>query len=81
MSNYSEDSACCRVDFFKPSGKWYTTDVVKFDYTEPCIHQAFKDALQAELGNSMLGMQVVCLEPYHKNSHPLSLIWQGLQTS
>ena len=27
---YSEDETMVRVDFFKPSGKWYTTEAVKW---------------------------------------------------
>jgi hypothetical protein len=27
---YSDDSAMVRVDFFRPSGKWYTTDAVRW---------------------------------------------------
>ena len=27
---YSEDPAMVRVDFFKPSGKWYTTEAAKW---------------------------------------------------
>jgi len=29
MSHYSNDPAMVRVDFWKTSGKWYTTEAVK----------------------------------------------------
>jgi|SRR5580700_10662734 hypothetical protein len=30
MGNYSEDEDSVRVDFFKPSGKWYTTEAIRW---------------------------------------------------
>ncbi len=30
MSHYSDDPAMVRVDFWKSSGKWYTTEAVKW---------------------------------------------------
>jgi hypothetical protein len=32
---YSDDDTMIRVDFFKPSGKWYTTEAIKWD--GPCL--------------------------------------------
>ena len=80
MSNYIENPNSCRVDFFKESGKWYTTEAVEFlsnDYNNSSIHEALKNALAKAIGNRLRGMQAVCLEPYHKYSHPISLIWEG----
>lgn len=31
MSNYSNDPSSVRVDFFKSSGKWYTTEAVQWN--------------------------------------------------
>jgi hypothetical protein len=30
MGNYSDDASMVRVDFFKPSGKWYCTEAVRW---------------------------------------------------
>ena len=50
MSHYSDDSRSVRVDFFKPSGKWYTTEAVSWDapYDGQCL-DAFKIALARHL--------------------------------
>lgn len=79
MSNYSDDSASVRVDFFKDSGKWYCTEAVKWKtYSGKLIHEAFAEALEAHLRNPSGGyrlddMMAVCLEPYHEHAHPLML--------
>jgi hypothetical protein len=78
MSNYSEEAHMCRVDFWKESGKWYTTEAISFDglYDLDFIHDAFRIALKRHFGETprLIGMTAICLEPYHKLSHPISLI-------
>ena len=78
MSHFSNEPNDCRVDFFKPSGKWYATESVYFSgkhYSKDTdIHTAFRNALESTLGDRYNGMQAVCLEPYHELSHPISLI-------
>ena len=62
MTNYSNDSYMCRVDFFKPSGKWYATEAIDFrlSYEElDCLGHALKKA-----GNPYSDMTAVCLHPY-----------------
>lgn len=79
MSNYSNSPNKCRVDLWKKSEKWYTTESIVFsnkDYDKD-IHTAFRNALKISLGDHYIGMRATCLEPYHKNSHPLSVIWEG----
>lgn len=74
MSYYSDDPCMCRVDFFKPSGKWYDSVAVSFEglYDTPLIHDAFREALErAKLMRR--GFRAVCLEPYHQHSHPIML--------
>jgi hypothetical protein len=75
VSHYSDRPGHCRVDFFKPSGKWYTTEAVDFDdfYHEPLIHDAFHKALKKHFNgmSRLAGMTAVCLEPYHEHEHPL----------
>lgn len=78
MSNYSPDEDMVRVDFFKPSGKWYCTEAVKWTGGWPkdnLIGEAFRKSLKDHFGgqNRMLGMDVVCLEPYHEMAHPLMI--------
>jgi len=75
---YTENDGMVRVDFFKPSGKWYITlsvDLSEF-YDEPSIHEAFAKALRkhfSDLGHpDMLSdMDAVCPEPFHKHGHPV----------
>ena len=73
MTNYSQDADSVRVDFFRPSGKWYTTEAVlwtgKFNSGE--IHSEFKKSLREHLGGRLGGMLAVCLHPYHQHEHPL----------
>ena len=81
MSNYSENPESCRVDFFKESGKWYTTEAVLFEgpwkgSSDNLIYDAFKEALRKHFKdqpNRLKGMIAICLNPYHEHSHPLML--------
>lgn len=77
MSHYSNDSHMCRVDFWKDSGKWYTTEAVSFEglYDDNLIHEAFRKALDRHFEGSgrLNGLRATCLEPYHVHSHPISL--------
>lgn len=83
---YSDDDTNVRVDFFKESGKWYTTEAVKWTggSTDILIHEAFIISLENHLhkeGSAELrlsGMTAVCLEPYHENAHPLMVKVQRL---
>lgn len=76
--NYSVNSSHCRVDIFKPSGKWYQTLVIDTEeYYYDLIHDAVEKALKDSLGKNHeefhKGWYGVCLEPYHENSHPVML--------
>lgn len=77
---YSENEAMVRVDFFKPSGKWYTTEAVH--WTAPwqgrgnSIHECFKSTLRKhfkETPDRLSEMDAVCLHPYHEYSHPIQI--------
>lgn len=72
---YTTDDSMVRVDFFKESGKWYCTEAVKWTggYRECCIHSAFIESLRDHLGDRLEGMDAICLEPYHENSHPIQI--------
>jgi hypothetical protein len=71
MSNYSDDPADCRVDFYKPSGKWYTTERISFaGLYDKSPNDALRVALKAQIGGRLVGMFAVCAEPYVKNPFP-----------
>lgn len=74
MGHYSNKPDQCRVDFFKPSGKWYTTEAFTWHgYSGTLLHDAFKLSLNAVFQGNFSGMTAVCLSPYHENEHPLML--------
>jgi hypothetical protein len=76
---YTTDDSIVRVDFFKPSGKWYTTEAVKWTgfYNEgSLIHNEFAFSLRNHFKHSphsLEDMDAICLEPYHQNAHPIML--------
>jgi hypothetical protein len=75
---YSADDEMVRVDFFKPSGKWYTTEAVEWtgDWKGEggmSIHEAFAKSLRDHLGDRLSEMDAICLEPYHEFSHPIQI--------
>lgn len=78
--NYSDNPAMVRVDFWKPSGKWYCTEAIKWDRyittidnSTETIHETFKRCLREQLGDRLSDMTATCLEPYHEHSHPLMI--------
>lgn len=76
MSNYSEDESSVRVDFFKPSGRWYQSIALVWTggYKNCSVHDEFKKSLRNQIGDPMNGMTAVCLTPYHEHSHPIMVI-------
>jgi hypothetical protein len=80
---YIENPEMVRVDFFKESGKWYTTIAMKwvsYSSTQFLIYDVFRESLRAhfkESGIRFTGMWAVCLEPYHEHAHPLMIKWDG----
>lgn len=84
---YTTDDSMVRVDFFKPSGKWYYTEAVEWtgsfygttvdgraslqEVQNPV--DAFKQSLRDHLRNRFQEMTAVCLEPYHEFSFPLMI--------
>lgn len=81
MGNYSDLENSVRVDFFKPSGKWYVAEAVVWPrnhYYDGSILDAFSLALYAHLvkDDSSLRLEdmlAVCLEPFHACPHPLMI--------
>lgn len=76
--NYSDDERMVRVDFFKESGKWYTTIAMKWTggYTDRLIHDAFAQSLRDHFKdnpNRLKDMDAVCLHPYHTHAHPIQI--------
>lgn len=84
--NYTDDAFMVRVDFFKESGKWYTTEAVRWTggYRDVLIHRAFIASLENHLqkeGKAELrlsGMTAVCLEPYHEHACPIMMTVERL---
>lgn len=77
MTHYSKATNSVRVDFFKESGKWYTTEEVIWDgahYTgliNDCFKSVLTHHLKTATGIRLSGMIAVCLDPYHEDSFPL----------
>lgn len=74
---YVEDPHMVRVDFFKPSGKWYTTEGMKWtggwSGKKQLIHDAFAKSLKDHLDDRLSDMDAICLHPYHEFEHPIML--------
>lgn len=73
MGFHVSDS-CVRVDRFKPRGKWYDTFSIDMEehYNDNDLHDAVQKCIEKE-GYKMDDWIFVCLEPYHKHSHPVML--------
>jgi hypothetical protein len=73
---YSEDPAMVRVDFFKPYGKWYVTEAVRWTGRydgKSLIHDEFAKSLCEHLGRRLNDMDAICLHPYHEHAHPIQI--------
>lgn len=77
MSHYSVEPGRCRVDFFKPSGKWYMTDEVDMsemyatDDTVGAVGSALEKYLRRNNHVDYSEFVAVCLEPYTRYSFPV----------
>ncbi len=80
--NYSDDASMVRVDFFKPSGKWYCTEAVHWLTYDgsTLIHDVFRTSLETHLKGRLRGMTAVCLQPCHQHAHPLMITLPGGET-
>lgn len=74
---YTTNDSMVRVDFFKESGKWYTTEAVAWTGPfEGDSIDAFKQSLRDHFKDEphrLSTMDAVCLEPYHELSFPIML--------
>lgn len=85
---FTTNESRVRVDFFKPSGKWYGTGSIDMDaFYEGLIHECVLQACEREQADKngqwgytftpaewlAGGGTIVCLEPYHEHSHPVML--------
>lgn len=75
---YTTEEGMVRVDFFKPSGKWYMTEAVDMStwYDVPNIHDAVGRALNASrpvAAGWWTQFTVVVAEPYHVYAHPVMI--------
>ena len=77
--NYSQHTNHVRVDFFKESGKWYTTHEVEWkeSWEDPILTETFKRVLRRHLYDGahkpyrLTDMIAVCLNPFHEKPWPL----------
>ena len=68
---YSNNPSMVRVDFFKASGKWYTTEAVEWlDYYGDTL-EAFRESLKFHLNGRLNGLTAVCIEPYSECKTPV----------
>lgn len=70
---FTTEEGMVRVDFFKESGKWYTTEAIDM---LPFYHDldGFRKAVYKHLEDGRLrGMWAVCLEPYLEHKFPRML--------
>ncbi len=72
---YSDNDAMVRVDFFKPSGKWYCTEAIEWTggYYDVDIIEAFATSLRRELMGRLESFDAVCFKPYHESNHPIQI--------
>lgn len=74
MTNYSMNPGRVRVDFFRASGKWYTTHELDMSqvYHYDDIVNAVSTALIEQFG-TLPKFNIVVLEPYHVHEHPVMI--------
>ena len=79
---YNSDDSMVRVDFFKESGRWYSSEDMKWDRYSvidergdiELINDTFKRCLDKTFGKDAYeGMIAICLEPYHEHAFPLMI--------
>lgn len=77
---YTTDSGMVRVDFFKPSGKWYMTEAIDMSETyndwdtHKCVRLAL-DESRAGLGPGWWRhFTVVVLKPYSQYAYPIMIV-------
>lgn len=77
MTHYHNLPDYVRVDFFKPSGKWYTTESVKWlEYMNNDIVETFKESLREhfkQTPNRLSEMSAICLHPYSRYPYPVCI--------
>ena len=60
------------VTFFKPRGKYYTTESIEWLSSGGLIHDEFKTSLRKHLKDRLQDTLAVCIEPTpHEHCHPL----------
>jgi hypothetical protein len=70
--NYSTNTAMCRVEFFRETGKWYTTESLVLNYSHPKGPiGALLQACDEQLEGRLKGMWAVCFDPYHEHGYPV----------
>ena len=73
---YINDDSYVRVDFFKQSGKWYTTISMQWIGYYGDIKDEFKKSIKEffkDKDYTFEDFDAICLDPYNIHSHPLMI--------
>lgn len=72
---YSTNEGMVRVDFFRSTGKWATTEAVDMsDFYALFPKEGLAAALHRHLsGGRLRGLWAVCLEPYSEHAFPVMM--------
>ena len=78
MTNYSDNPSHVRIDAFRGSGKWYLSEMVDMTgfYELPPM-EAVKRAVTLKLKGRLIGMWIVCLDPYCESPYPVMFKYEG----
>lgn len=80
MTHYSENPGMVRVDYWKPSGKWYMTEAIDMsDYWGlPDLFKAIELSLDESRPTREPGwwrqFTVTVSEPYHEKAYPVMFV-------
>lgn len=80
MTHFSDNPGKVRVDYFRPSGKWYMTEShdMSGQYHTTDIRQAVEQMLR-NAGRWLPHFTIVVLEPYHQYAHPVMIVATGTE--
>ena len=73
---YSNEPNMVRVDFFKSTGKWYTTLAIAWVGYNGYIFFEFGESLRLHFKDDpkrFSDMDAICLEPYNANAYPIQI--------
>jgi hypothetical protein len=80
---YSDNDGMVRVDYFKPTGKWYMTEAIDMSshWQDVDMFKAIELSLDESRPDRSArwwkSFTVVVLEPYHVNSYPVMFVGES----